>query len=58
MSNQEISEVVRQLVEVVRDLAQTRPNPMHDQAGEMFKKIAQSKPPLYSGEIEPSVLEN
>ena len=50
--------MVRQLAEVVRDLAQTRANPMRDPAGEMFKKIAQSKPPLYSGEIEPSVLEN
>ncbi|KNA18251.1 hypothetical protein SOVF_072650, partial [Spinacia oleracea] len=58
MANQEISEVVRQLAKVVRDLAQTRANPVHDPTGEIFKKIAQSKPPLYSGEIEPSVLEN
>ena len=58
MTTQGIADVVRQLAEVVQNLAQNRNNQGVDPAGEMFKKVAQSKPPLYQGEIDPTVLEN
>ena len=50
--------MVRQLAEVVQNLAQNRNNQGLDLAGEIFKKAAQSKPPLYQGEVDPTVLEN
>ena len=50
--------MVRQLAEVVQNLTQNRNNQGVDPAGEMFKKVAESKPPLYQGEIDPIVLEN
>ncbi|XP_056690356.1 uncharacterized protein [Spinacia oleracea] len=58
MANQGIADVVRKLFEVVQNLAQVRNNPVIDPAGEIFKKVAQSKPPLYQGEVYPSILEN
>ncbi|XP_056695005.1 uncharacterized protein [Spinacia oleracea] len=58
MANQGITDVVKQLAEVVQNLAQARNNPGLDPAGEMLKKVAQSNPPLYQMEIDPIVLEN
>ncbi|XP_021754588.1 uncharacterized protein LOC110719914 [Chenopodium quinoa] len=53
----ELSEVVRQLAAVAQQLARNSTN-NGDAHGELFKKVAQSKPPTYQGEPDPTVLEN
>ncbi|XP_021762501.1 uncharacterized protein LOC110727242 [Chenopodium quinoa] len=53
----ELSEVGRQLAAVAQQLARNSTN-NGDAQGELFKKVAQSKPPTYQGEVDPTVLEN
>ncbi|XP_021770608.1 uncharacterized protein LOC110734767 [Chenopodium quinoa] len=53
----ELSEVVRQLAAVAQQLARNSTNNL-DAQGELFKKVAQSKPPTYQGEPDPTILEN
>ncbi|XP_021757248.1 uncharacterized protein LOC110722284 [Chenopodium quinoa] len=53
----ELSEVVRQLAAVAQQLARNSTNNV-DAQGELFKKVAQSKPPTYQGEPDPTILEN
>ena len=55
--NTPLNEVVRQLANVTQQLADRAIGNGQDPAGELFKKIAQSKPPTYSGEPNPAVLE-
>ncbi|XP_021737553.1 uncharacterized protein LOC110704075 [Chenopodium quinoa] len=50
-------EVVRQLAAVAQQLARNS-NGNGDAQGELFKKVAQSKPPTYQGEPDPTILEN
>ncbi|XP_021766613.1 probable serine/threonine-protein kinase clkA [Chenopodium quinoa] len=53
----ELSEVMRQLAVVAQQLARNSTNNI-DAQGELFKKMAQSKPPTYQGEPNPTILEN
>ncbi|XP_021754918.1 uncharacterized protein LOC110720219 [Chenopodium quinoa] len=53
----DLSEVVRQLAVVGQQLARNSNN-NGDAQGELFKKVAQSKPPTYQGEPDPTILEN
>ncbi|XP_021757426.1 uncharacterized protein LOC110722463 [Chenopodium quinoa] len=53
----EQSEVVRQLRAIAQQLARNSTNSA-DAQGKLFKKVAQSKPPTYQGEPDPTVLEN
>ncbi|XP_021736452.1 uncharacterized protein LOC110703002 [Chenopodium quinoa] len=57
-NNNDMNEVVRQLAIVAQQLAERNNNNNPDLAGELFKQIAQSKPPTYQGEPDPTVLEN
>ncbi|XP_021739724.1 uncharacterized protein LOC110706124 [Chenopodium quinoa] len=54
-NNNDLNEVLRKLVAIAQQLAERNNNP--DPAGELFKKIAQSKPPTYQGEPDPTILE-
>ncbi|XP_021768949.1 uncharacterized protein LOC110733241 [Chenopodium quinoa] len=53
----DLNEVVRQLAVVAQQLASNSTG-NGDAQGELFKKVAQSKPPTYQGEPDPVVLEN
>ncbi|XP_021768231.1 uncharacterized protein LOC110732581 [Chenopodium quinoa] len=53
----ELSEVVRQLAVVAQQLARNSTN-NGDAQGELFKKVAQSKPLTYQGKPDPTILEN
>lgn len=55
--DQGIVEVVRKLALVSQTLAENRNIPHSDSVGEMFKKVAQSKPLLYQGESDLSIIE-
>ncbi|XP_021714716.1 uncharacterized protein LOC110682696 [Chenopodium quinoa] len=53
----DLNDVVRQLAAVPQQLARNSTG-NGDAQGELFKKVAQSKPPTYQGEADPVVLEN
>ncbi|XP_021722431.1 probable cyclin-dependent serine/threonine-protein kinase DDB_G0292550 [Chenopodium quinoa] len=57
-NNNELNKVVRQSATVAQQLAARNNNKNPDPAGELFKKIAQSKPPTYQGEPGPIIIEN
>ncbi|XP_021722685.1 uncharacterized protein LOC110690164 [Chenopodium quinoa] len=53
----DLSEVVRQLAVVAQQLARSSIN-NGDAQGKLFKKVAQSTPPTYQGELDPTILQN
>ncbi|XP_021727804.1 uncharacterized protein LOC110694909 [Chenopodium quinoa] len=53
----DLNEVVRQLAAVAQQLARNSTS-NGDAQGELFKKVAQSKPPTYQSEPDPIILEN
>ena len=56
-SGNKLNEVVRQLTVITQQLtSKTVTN--GDSQGELFKRVAQCKPPTYQGEPDPTVLEN
>ncbi|KAL2933743.1 Zinc transporter ZIP6 [Bienertia sinuspersici] len=55
--NNDLNEVLRQLAAVTQQLANRPERQSTDPAGDLFKKVAQSKPPTYQGEANPTVLE-
>ncbi|XP_021743399.1 uncharacterized protein LOC110709485 [Chenopodium quinoa] len=57
-NNNDLNEVVKQLADVAQQLAERNNNNNPNPAGELFKKIAQSKPPTYQGEPDSTVLGN
>ncbi|XP_021730994.1 glycosyltransferase-like protein gnt15 [Chenopodium quinoa] len=57
-NNIDLNEVVRQLATVAQQLDERNNNNNTNPAGELFKKISQSKPPTYQGEPDPTILEN
>ena len=57
-NNNNVNEIVRQLAVVAQQLAARETGTNTDPTGELFKKIAQSKPPVYEGEPDPVKLEN
>ena len=57
-NNNNVNELVRQLAVVAQQLAARETGTHTDPNGELFKKIAQSKPPVYEGEPDPVKLEN
>ena len=52
-----LTEVVRQLAAVAEQLAR-QPNNGNGTQTDLFKKIAQSKPPVYKGQHDPTILED
>ncbi|XP_021759102.1 uncharacterized protein LOC110723997 [Chenopodium quinoa] len=53
----DLNEVVRQLAVVAQQLARNSAT-NGDAQGELFKKVAQRKPPTNQGEPDPTILEN
>ncbi|KAL2930454.1 Zinc finger CCHC domain-containing protein 12 [Bienertia sinuspersici] len=55
--NNDLNEVLRQLAAVTQQLANRPEKQPTDPAGDLFKKVAQSKLPTYQGEANPTILE-
>ena len=57
-SGTDMNEMVRQLLLATQNLIQDRQFTVYNSSNDIFKKVAQSKPPTYDGSADPKNLEN